>query len=74
MSYKNEDEELADLIRQMKWRWSLEKISEGSLGDRWIVWDENGLAIGDKETPEEALYQAHNNPLTDEQRKYSPQF
>jgi len=70
-------ETLDELMKQFKWHWSLEKCSEGEpheVWDRWLVWNENGDVIADATTPQEAAYNALNNPLTEAQSKYSPRW
>jgi hypothetical protein len=59
------------LLEQLEVGWSLERVSE----NRWCVYETYaGYTLSDAKTPEEAIYNAINKPMTLEQQKYSPSY
>lgn len=66
---------LGELVLKMKWHWSLEKCSQGSLGELWCIYDtDTGETLSGAETPEDAITNALTKPLTEAQQKYYPRY
>lgn len=69
MDSNSENQRLVELVRQMKWHWSLERVSRTSLGERWCVFDtDTGNTLSDAGSPEEAIINAL------EPQKYLPKY
>jgi hypothetical protein len=64
-----QNQRLVELVQQMKWHWSLERVASTSFGERWCVFDtDTGNILSDAASPEEALIHAL------EPQKYVPQY
>jgi hypothetical protein len=56
MVSNSENQKLVELVRHMKWHWSLENVSATSVGERWCVFDtDTGKTLSDAGSPEEAI-------------------
>lgn len=64
MDPNSENQRLIELVWQMKWHWSLEKVSGASSDERWCIFDtDTGNILSDACSPEEAIMNAldHRN-------------
>jgi hypothetical protein len=69
MHTNSENQRLVELVRQMKWHWSLENVSRTSVGERWCVFDtDTGRTLSDAGSPKEAIINAL------EPQKYLPNY
>lgn len=57
--------------QELKWHWAVERVSN----DRYCVYDTNtGVTLSSAPTMEQAIQDAHERPLTEDQQKYAPRF
>ena len=56
---------------ELKWHWALERVSTNS----YCVYDtDSGETLSQESTPQLAIQNAHEKPLTPTQQKYTPSF